>query len=119
MQGPQAFASTTPPTSPRIFDYRNTDVRFHRPEINQCERSNFLLPLPANTHVSVSLDGGTNLLRAGRDRKLSLALQAFIQSLLGHRGGAAHVFIAGVGAAANEPYMSGEEILEGALKNKF
>lgn len=108
MQGPHAFASTTPPTSPRIFDYRNTDVRFHHPEINQCERNNFLLPLPANTHVSISLDGGANLLGAGSDRKLSLALHAFIQSLLGHRGGAAHVFIAGVGAAANEPYMSRE-----------
>lgn len=64
----------------------------------------------ANTHISVSLDGGADLLRAGCDGELRFALQAFIQSLFGHGGGAAHVFVAGVGAAANKPCGSGEEL---------
>lgn len=59
-----------------------------------------------STHISISLNGGANLLRAGCDSELCFALQAFIQSLFGHRGGAAHVFIAGVCAAANETCKS-------------
>lgn len=66
--------------------------------------------LSASTHISVSLDGGADLLRAGCDGKLRFALQPFIQSLLGHGGGAAHVFVAGVGAAANEPCGCREEL---------
>lgn len=66
-----------------------------------------LFRLSANTHISVSLDGGADLLRARCDGELRFALQAFVQSLLGHGGGAAHVFVAGVGAAANEACGSG------------
>jgi len=54
-------------------------------------------------HVSVSLDGGADLLRAGGDGELGLALQALVQCLLGQGGGPAHVLVAGVGAAANQP----------------
>lgn len=54
------------------------------------------------THISISLDSGADLLRAGGDREQGLALQTFIQSLLGQRGRPAHVLVAGVGAAADE-----------------
>lgn len=74
--------------------------------------------LSVNTHISVSLDGGADLLRAGCDGELRFALQAFIQSLLGHGGGAAHVFVAGVGAAADEPCGSREEHLMAGTKIK-
>lgn len=70
------------------------------------------------THITVSLDGGADLLRAGCDGELRFALQAFIQSLLGHGGGAAHVLVAGVGAAANEPCGSGEELSMAVIKIK-
>lgn len=58
----------------------------------------------AGTHVSISLDGGADLLRARCDGEQGLALQALVQSLLGERGGPAHVLIAGVGTAANQSY---------------
>lgn len=53
-------------------------------------------------HISVSFDGGADLLGAGGDGELGFALQASVQSLLGQRGGAAHVLVAGVGAAADQ-----------------
>lgn len=81
-----------------------------------CDQSHF--HLSANTHITVSLDGGADLLRAGCDGELRFALQAFIQSLLGHGGGAAHVLVAGVGAAANEPCGSGEELSMAVIKIK-
>lgn len=57
-----------------------------------------------DTHKSISFNGGSDLLRSRGDRELSFTLEAFIQSLLGHRGSAAHVLIAGVGAAANQAW---------------
>lgn len=59
---------------------------------------------PLNTYISVSLNSGTNLLWTRGDSELSLALQAFIQSLFGQGGGATHVLVAGVGTAANQTY---------------
>lgn len=55
-----------------------------------------------NTYISISFYGGTNLLGAGGNCELSFAFQAFIQSLLGHRGSATHVLVAGVGTAADQ-----------------
>lgn len=55
-----------------------------------------------STYVTVSLNGGTNLLRPGGDSELSLTLEAMVQSLLGKGGSSAHVLIAGVGATANQ-----------------
>lgn len=54
------------------------------------------------THKSISFNCGSDLLRSRGDSELSFTLEAFIQSLLSHRGSAAHIFIAGVGAAANQ-----------------
>lgn len=54
------------------------------------------------THKSISFNCGSDLLRSRGDRELSFTLEALIQSLLRHRGSAAHVFIAGVGAAADQ-----------------
>lgn len=54
------------------------------------------------THISISLDCGSNLFRPRCNCELGLALQSFIQSLLGQRGCSAHVFIARVGAATDQ-----------------
>ena len=51
---------------------------------------------------AVAGDGGADLLRAGRDGKGHLGLDARGQGLLGHRGGAHHVLVRGVGAGANQ-----------------
>lgn len=54
------------------------------------------------THISIPLDSGADLFRSRGDCELGLALQTFIQSLLGQRGCSAHVLVAGVGAAADQ-----------------
>lgn len=54
------------------------------------------------THVSISLNSSADLFRTRGDCELGLALQTFIQSLLGQRGRSAHVLVARVGAAADQ-----------------
>lgn len=56
------------------------------------------------THIAIPLDGGADLLRAWGDGELGFALESVGQRLLGHGCGAAHVFIAGVGTAANQTW---------------
>eukprot|EP00053_Salpingoeca_punica_P020385 m.211399 g.211399 ORF g.211399 m.211399 type:complete len:843 (+) comp18318_c0_seq1:197-2725(+) len=51
---------------------------------------------------AVALNGGADLLGAGRDGELGLGLDAVVQHLLGHAGRALHVLVGGVGAAADE-----------------
>lgn len=58
----------------------------------------------AGTHITIPLNGGADLLRAWCDGELGLALESMSQRLLGHSCGAAHVFIAGVGTAANQTW---------------
>lgn len=54
------------------------------------------------TYISIPLDSGANLFRTRGDCELGLALQTFIQSLLGQRGRSAHVLVARVRAAADQ-----------------
>ena len=54
------------------------------------------------THEAVALNGGANLLGAGRDGKGRLGLEAVVERLLGDAGGARHVLVGAVCAAADE-----------------
>lgn len=54
------------------------------------------------TYDSVTLNGSTNLLRAGSHVESSLRLDSVLQSLFDDAGATAHIFVAGVGAAANK-----------------
>ena len=51
---------------------------------------------------SVSLNGGSDLLGAGRDCERRLGLKAMIESLLGNAGASGHVLVGTVCAAANQ-----------------
>jgi hypothetical protein len=53
----------------------------------------------------VPLNGGPDLLGARRDVEGPLRLQTLGQRLLDHRGDAAHVLVAGVGAGADEAIL--------------
>ena len=53
-------------------------------------------------HLTVTLDGGTDLLRTGGDGEAGLDLEAVRGSLSGDRGGSAHVLVRRVGARTNE-----------------
>lgn len=69
-----------------------------------CRRSGGAGARHAGTHIAIPLDGGADLLRARGDGELGFALESVGQRLLGHGCGAAHVFIAGVGTAANQTW---------------
>lgn len=122
MQGPQALARTMPPTSLRIcacsgergwggVSGRLAGTPGHRP---LCTRLWQPRPLAegwwgagarrAGTHITVPLNSGADLLRARGDGELGLALEPMGQRLLGHGCGAAHVFVAGVGTAADQTW---------------
>ena len=58
-------------------------------------------PFPS-TYITVSLNGGTNLLRPWGDCERGLALEAMVKSLLGKGGSSAHVLITGVSTAADQ-----------------
>jgi hypothetical protein len=53
----------------------------------------------------VPLNGGPDLLGARRDVEGPLGLEPLVQRLLDHRGDAAHVLVAGVGAGADEAVL--------------
>ena len=53
-------------------------------------------------HLAVALDGGAHLLGARSDQERHRGLEAVRLGLLGHVGGAAHVLVRGVGAAADQ-----------------
>ena len=54
---------------------------------------------------AVAFDGGADLFRSGRDVEGCLGLQSVVQSLAGDAGAATHVFVARVGAAANQRHL--------------
>lgn len=55
-----------------------------------------------STYIAVPLDGGADLFGPRGDGELRLALQTSVNGLLGQGGGSAHVFVAGIGAAADQ-----------------
>lgn len=57
-----------------------------------------------STYIAVPLDGGTDLFGSRGDGELRLALQTSVHGLLGQGGSSAHVFVAGIGAAANQTW---------------
>ena len=67
--------------------------------------------LPHGVGQAVPLDGGSDLLAAGRDVEGNLGLKALGQSLLHQRGHAAHVLVAGVCAGTNEAILDLERPL--------
>ena len=58
---------------------------------------------------AVALDGGADLLRAGRDVERRLGLDAVGQRLAHDRRAPAHVFVARVGAAADQAHLSADK----------
>lgn len=52
--------------------------------------------------LTITLDGGANLLGTGSDSEESLGLDAVVESVLGDGGGTAHVLVGGVGARADQ-----------------
>ena len=62
--------------------------------------------------LSVALYGKADLLRAGSDGKLTLHLQPLLFRLAGQTSGAVQVFVARVGATADEPYLQNGRKLE-------
>lgn len=57
---------------------------------------------PTQTHIAISLNRGTNLLRPRGDCELGFAFESFVECLFGQGGSSAHVLITGVGAASNQ-----------------
>lgn len=55
-----------------------------------------------STYVAIPLDGGTDLFGPRGDGELRLALQTSVHGLLGQGRSSAHVFVAGIGATANQ-----------------
>jgi len=70
-------------------------------------------------HLTVTLNGGANLLGTGGDGEDGLALQTVVQSLLGNGSRAGHILVGGVGAGADQtdlelggPVVGNDSLLE-------
>lgn len=65
-------------------------------------RKNHATEVLEGLELTVTLDGSANLLGTGGDGEEGLGLNAVVESVLGNRGGAAHVLVRGVGARADK-----------------
>ena len=66
-------------------------------------------------HLAVALDGGADLLGAGGDHEGRCGGRAARAGLVGNVGGAAHVLVGGVGAAADEGGVDGVDEAVGVV----
>ena len=75
--------------------------------------------LPQGPGDLVALDGGEDLLGAGRDHEERLGLQAVLHRLLHDGGTAAHVLVGAVGAGPDEAglHLHGPALLAGSVAN--